>query len=124
MHMHRESSYASLPFFLAQIRRRALALTYNLDKSMSEMVGCPPRMLKRYIDCEMPLDLMEAELLSEPPLSSEQLHELLREDGWSREARHTASMHARVRFMLAKFREEVLDHDYKAPNEDSVQTLR
>ncbi|QIX00999.1 hypothetical protein AMS68_006516 [Peltaster fructicola] len=121
--LHRESSYSALPFFLIQIRRRVMASTFNLDKFVVALIGSPPKLAKRYIDCELPLDLTESEILAEPPLSQEQLQSLLTPDGWSREARHTGSTHARVRFLLASLREEVLDHEYRVHDVNSVQSL-
>ena len=100
--VYRESFNSSnTPFFLVECRRRIFARAYHYDKSMSSLFDRPPRILKRYSDCEMPLNLSDEEVLAEPVVLEEACRRLT-EDGWNAEGKFFSSTWTRVRYLTAQ----------------------
>ncbi|KAK3064645.1 hypothetical protein LTS18_005299 [Coniosporium uncinatum] len=74
---------ASVPFFLAELRKRAFASAYGDDKIASIFLGRPPRLSHRYCVIQAPLDLHEDELLSKGADLQSAL-DGLDADGWNK----------------------------------------
>jgi len=84
------------PFWLDEMRRRALGYTYAMEKMLSAFVGRPPRISKRYCNIGIPLDIGSYQVLS----AGNDINLALAavdEDGWNtgvkrrtlKECRHT-----------------------------------
>ena len=98
--------------------------TYHHDKMIATLCDRPPRLLRRYSDCKMPLDLTDEELLIEDPLQLATLLRNLTSEGWCAEHRYSNSSWARLRFSLAMSREEVLEYSYQPLTPDIILKLK
>ena len=122
--IHRESCGASnTPFFLVECRRRVFARVYHYDKSMASIFDRPPRVLKRYSDCEIPLNLSDEEVLSEPVVLDEARRRLT-EDGWNTEEKYFSSTWTRIRYLTAGLREEILEGELHTMTADRIARLQ
>lgn len=111
--IHRETTHAGkVPFFVSECRRRTFAAAYQVDKLICTFFDRPPRVLRRYSDCKLPLDLSDDELLADRS-NIEQAGLLLDNDGWSTTARYVSSTWSRLRYVLGVFREEVLEFPFR-----------
>ncbi|KAJ5226524.1 hypothetical protein N7468_007749 [Penicillium chermesinum] len=111
--VHRESTHAGkVPFYISECRRKMFASAYQVDKLICTFFDRPPRILRRYADCKMPLDLTDDEILVAAD-EVERVGLLLDSEGWSATARFTSSTWARLRYILGVFREEVLEFPFR-----------
>jgi hypothetical protein len=111
--IHRESTHAGkMPFFLSECRRRTFAAAYHVDKLICTFFERPPRILRRFSDCKMPLDLLDDEVLADTN-KAEQKGLQLNPEGWSHVARFSSSTWARIRYVLGVFREEILELPFR-----------
>lgn len=122
--VNRESSYSSIPFFLAELRRRVFVVVYHSDKLMSVLDDRPPNISIRYADCRMPLDLTDQALLASDPAELIRSQQNLTSDGWSIEERYSSSTWARLRFQVAVMREEVLEYNFQLPTPENGEKLK
>ncbi|KAF4552415.1 Hypothetical protein D9617_10g073960 [Elsinoe fawcettii] len=116
MGLHREetSVCSSIPFFLGQCRRRIFVHTYQLDKFFSTFFNDrPPRLLKQYTTCPVPLDLADDEILTigASPNAMEEAQRLVTTEGWNKKPIVSSSTWARVRYILGELREELIHLD-------------
>lgn len=74
--LNRETTYSTIPFFLAECRRRTFARAYYLDKVFAAVFNRPPRISARHADCQLPLDLSDDELFTSPDRLQEINHKL------------------------------------------------
>lgn len=121
---HRESSYAKLPFFLAQSRRRLYAAVFHQDKLLATLMERPPRISKRYSDCQLPLHLTDTEMLTDDPAEIEKLLQTLTSDGWSLERKFCSSGWLRLRCNVAAVREEVLEYPFQPSSPEQIDRLK
>lgn len=111
--IHREFNHAGkIPFFLSECRRRTFAAAYHVDKLICTFFERPPRILRRFSDCKMPLDLLDDEVLTDAN-KEEQTGLQLDSEGWSLTARFSSSTWARIRYVLGVFREEILEFPFR-----------
>ena len=111
--LHRESTHAGkIPFFNSECRRRTFAAAYQVDKMICTFFDRPPRILRRFSDCKMPLDLADDELLADTT-EVERVGLMLDREGWSTTPRYFSSTWARLRYVLGVFREEVLEFPFR-----------
>jgi hypothetical protein len=101
-----------MPFFISECRRRTFAAAYQVDKLICTFFDRPPRVLRRYSDCKLPLDLSDDDLLVDGDEIG-QVGLLLDKDGWSTTARYVSSTWSRLRYVLGVFREEVLEFPFR-----------
>ena len=107
--LHREPrSPSSVPSFLLEIRRRNFAVAYRIDKSISTFLGRPPRLCLRYCSSKMPLDLDDTQLMEEG-MSFDLAAASVDQNGWSTSQKTQSSAWIRLRYIMATFREEILD---------------
>lgn len=111
--MHREDTLQKdAPFFLADLRRRTFAKVYQTDKTTATFFDCPPRILRRFSDTRMPLDLKDDELLADGPELQEALSRLTPE-GWNLGGGSwECSTWVRLRCILGPWREQVMESAY------------
>jgi hypothetical protein len=84
--IHKESTNANVPRWLAETRRRLFCSSYNQDKAISTFLGRPIRISKRHTDIAMPLDLSDEETVSDQSIM-DQAARLLDKDGWNTKGR-------------------------------------
>lgn len=70
------------PFFIAEFRKRLFVIAYENDKYNSAFVGRPPHLTRKYCQIQFPLDLSDAELMSDG-LDLEDAIGNLDDDGWN-----------------------------------------
>lgn len=90
---------------------------------MSSIFDRPPRLLKRFSDCEIPLNLSDEEVLAEPEVF-EEARRRLTEDGWNAEGKFYPSTWTRTRFLTADLREEILEGGYHVMTADRAARLK
>lgn len=97
-----------LPFFLAEMRKRAFVAVYSSEISVSAFLGRPPRISYRYCTLDPPLDLTVAQLM----LGRDQIVAVINkldEDGYNTAGRVGHLTWARSCVRLACRREDILD---------------
>ncbi|PYH41776.1 uncharacterized protein BP01DRAFT_376808 [Aspergillus saccharolyticus JOP 1030-1] len=121
--LNREATHSATPIFLAECRRRTFAKVYYLDKLFASVFNRPPRLTARHVDCNAPLDLSDEELFA----SSDELEKAKRrltQDGWNTDGKHSIATWARIRLILAEFREETVEYQLRAARADDAVKLR
>jgi hypothetical protein len=111
--LNREATYQTTPFFLAECRRRTFARAYYLDKVFAAVFNRPPRITARHADCKLPLDLSD-DVLFQSVDQIEQAKSSLNSDGWNTDGQHRAATWARIRYILAEFREEIVEYQFRS----------
>lgn len=71
----------------------------------------------------MPLDLADDELFADPP-EFEQARLSLTSEGWNAEGKYFSSTWARLRYILAVFREEVLEYPFRPLTSENITKLK
>ncbi|QYS97855.1 Zn(2)-C6 fungal-type domain-containing protein [Trichoderma simmonsii] len=72
------------PAYLIELRKRAMALSHELDKSLATFVGRPPRLNKSYCTIQLPLDLSDSVIVGPAELLALQISRL-DGDGWNKD---------------------------------------
>ncbi|KAF7595560.1 hypothetical protein BBP40_005595 [Aspergillus hancockii] len=106
--LHQSEVDETVPFFLAEVRKRAMAGAYILDKDIATFLGRPPRILWRYCNIQYPLDLSYDEVVAEPTIRDAIIRKL-DANGWNVEGSLDKGSLPRTSLMLATIREKVLD---------------
>lgn len=70
------------PFFIAEFRKRLFVNAYENDKYNSAFIGRPPHLTRKYCRIQFPLDLSDAETMSDG-LDLEDAIGNLDDDGWN-----------------------------------------
>ncbi|KAJ5215716.1 uncharacterized protein N7498_002123 [Penicillium cinerascens] len=96
------------PFFLAELRKRVMAVGYMVDKQLATVLGRPPRISHRYCDLLLPSDLSYAEMIADPQMREAALGEL-DASGWNRQGLLSKAAHPRVGLLVAMLQENVLE---------------
>ncbi|KAL3703121.1 hypothetical protein TMatcc_010309 [Talaromyces marneffei ATCC 18224] len=107
MGLHHQPS-DHVPFFLAETRKRMLAVSHRTDKNLSTAMGRPPRLPHRYCDEALPLDLPDESLFEEKD-SLERFLQRLDDGGWNRDGKFYPATLMRMRHILSNLREQVLE---------------
>lgn len=84
--IHKQSTSANIPTWLAETRRRLFCSSYNQDKFISTFVGRPIRISKRHTDVALPLDLSDEEVTGDPTVLDQAIR-ALDKDGWNTKGR-------------------------------------
>lgn len=111
--LNREATYSATPFFVAECRRRTFARAYYLDKVFAAVFDRPPRITARHADCNLPLDLSDDELFTSSDKLQKAKHNLT-PDGWNTDGKHRIATWARIRYILAEFREETVEYQFRS----------
>lgn len=104
---HKIEANENVPYFLAELRKRARANAYAAEIGNATFLGRPPRASYHYWDLEAPSDLTDGELMQ----SNEEIQTLLTqmdEYGYSRSGRLHRGTWYRVWLGFAQRREDVL----------------
>lgn len=106
---HKESVITrNAPFFLQEIRRRLFVKTALLHVFQADIYGRPPRVLRRFSDVKMPLDLADDQLCGTPEVL-ETARANLAPSGWNRNNGFYPASLCRFRAMCAEIREEIYE---------------
>lgn len=110
------------PFWLVELRRRAFAASYGLDKNVCAFVGRPPRLSKRYCAIEAPLDLEWKDLELEGSQLQAKL-DTLDQKGWAHPTgeRTRSSFHLRALLLISEIREEILELSLGTQQENTYE---
>ncbi|KAE8391832.1 hypothetical protein BDV23DRAFT_192857 [Aspergillus alliaceus] len=106
--LHQSEVDENAPFFLAEIRKRAMAGAYIFDKEIATFLGRPPRILWRHCNIQYPLDLSYDEVVAEPTVRNAIIQKL-DSNGWNIEGSRDKGALPRILLMLAPVREEILE---------------
>ncbi|KAF9696762.1 hypothetical protein EKO04_005393 [Ascochyta lentis] len=96
------------PFFIAELRKRLFICAYNNDKTSAAFAGRPPKLTRLYCRLQIPLDLTDAQTMSEGAELQAAIAEL-DEEGWNQEGAVQRSTFARISATNALITEEILE---------------
>jgi hypothetical protein len=112
---------ATVPFWLAEMRKNAFASAYGQDKAISALIGRPCRLSREYCVMQLPLDLPPLDL----NLSQEQLEERvnsLDDNGWG-QSRNATSL-VRAFLISSMLKEDIVNVALTTIPRDSTSELR
>ncbi|UDD55949.1 hypothetical protein AFCA_003532 [Aspergillus flavus] len=105
---HQNSTFEEIhPFYQLEMRRRYAAQIYSMDKTISTILGRPPRISGSHCTNVMPADIDDGVLL----LEGDELHSSLHNvdaNGWNLERQFRGATWRRMKLLVSQFREEVL----------------
>lgn len=96
------------PFFIAELRKRLFICAYQDDKYSALFVGRPPRLTRQYCRIQLPLDLNDAQTMSNGPELEDALMNLDHR-GWNQRGAVESSTFARIFASNALITEEILE---------------
>ncbi|KAL2823363.1 hypothetical protein BDW59DRAFT_180669 [Aspergillus cavernicola] len=120
---HRDCPAADIPIFLRETRRRLFAGLYQLDKNFATFLGRPLRISWRYCDGKLPLDISEDALVADEQGLERAVGELDSE-GWNTRGVFQRSSWCRLRYLISRFREEVLELSLRPLGPETIEKLR
>ncbi|PNP38578.1 hypothetical protein TGAMA5MH_09659 [Trichoderma gamsii] len=109
----------NVPTYLVELRKRAVALSYELDKSLATFVGRPPRLNRNYCTIELPLDLSDSAIVGSAELLELQISRL-DGNGWNKDMTVHPASRQRAIVWLSSIREEVLELSLGTITQDLV----
>jgi hypothetical protein len=98
----------STPFFMAELRKRLFVCAYHNDKTSAAFSGRPPKLTRNYCRLQIPLDLTDAQTMSEGSEIESAVANLDRE-GWNQQGVVQRSTFARLSATNALLTEEILE---------------
>ncbi|KAM6483736.1 hypothetical protein HDV62DRAFT_333627 [Trichoderma sp. SZMC 28011] len=107
------------PTYLVELRKRAMALSHELDKSLATFVGRPPRLNKSYCTIQLPLDLSDSVIIGPAELLALQISRL-DGDGWNKDMSVHPASRQRAIVWLSSIREEILELSLGTITQDLV----
>ncbi|KAF3055355.1 hypothetical protein CFAM422_013166 [Trichoderma lentiforme] len=107
------------PTYLVELRKRAMALSHELDKSLATFVGRPPRLNKSYCTVQLPLDLSDSVIVGPTELLALQISRL-DGDGWNKDMSVHPASRQRAIVWLSSIREEILELSLGTVTQDLV----
>ncbi|KAL6828780.1 hypothetical protein J3E69DRAFT_329690 [Trichoderma sp. SZMC 28015] len=107
------------PTYLVELRKRAMALSHELDKSLATFVGRPPRLNKSYCTIQLPLDLSDSVIVGPAELLALQISRL-DGDGWNKDMCVHPASRQRAIVWLSSIREEILELSLGTITQDLV----
>ena len=79
-----------------------------MDKGLATFTGRPPSLSRRYVNCQLPLDLSPDELMAEGEVLSQAIARL-DSDGWNTDGEVYSSTVIRAWTLLSLVRDEILE---------------
>lgn len=96
------------PYYLQELRKRAMVSAHEHDKGQATFVGRPPRLNRNYIGPGLPLDLPDHVVIGTPEAFAAAAANLDK-DGWSTDGTVHAITRSRAMLPLVRVREEALE---------------
>lgn len=122
--LHRDPlAHSTAPAFLLQARKKLFAAAYRLDKSISIFFGRPPRIIWRYCNVTLPLDIDDAHFRTSST-TLDHVSSSLTSDGWSCDGNVRPASWLRVRFGIARLKEQVLELFLESIGPDPAARIR
>ncbi|EAW12286.1 putative chromatin structure remodeling complex protein RSC3 [Aspergillus clavatus NRRL 1] len=118
--LHQVGDNTNIPFFLSEIRKRALVGAYAIDKDLAIFLGRPPRICRRYCNIQYPLDLSHEEMIASPGVRQQALAKLDAR-GWNKEEKLSKGARGRCVLLSSFIREEILELSLTHPIDDLDQ---
>jgi len=107
--LHREIKVDDqTPFFITELRKRLFICCYANDKRFAISAGRPPSLTRHYCQLQVPLDITDAQLMSEG-LELEAAIQDLDKEGWNQHATIQRCTYARLNATNALIAEEILE---------------
>ncbi|KAJ8118839.1 hypothetical protein OPT61_g242 [Boeremia exigua] len=107
------------PFFIAELRKRLFICAYSNDKTSAAFAGRPPKLNRLYCRLQIPLDLTDAQTMSEGAELQNAISEL-DDDGWNQVGAVQRSTFARISATNALITEEILEISIGHLTQDDV----
>jgi hypothetical protein len=96
------------PFFMAELRKRLFICAYDNDKYTAAFSGRPPKLTRHYCRLQIPLDLTDAQTMSDGHELEDAVDDLDQE-GWNQQGKVQRSTFARLSATNALITEEILE---------------
>ncbi|KAF1919497.1 hypothetical protein BDU57DRAFT_143526 [Ampelomyces quisqualis] len=96
------------PLFMAELRKRLFICAYDGDKYTAAFIGRPPKLTRHYCLLQLPVDLTDAQTMSDG-LELEAAVDGLDEEGWNQQGTVQRSTFARLSATNALITEEILE---------------
>lgn len=106
--LHQRKADERKPFFLAEIRNRAMVAAYAMDKELATFLGRPPRICRQYCDLQFPLDIGWEDLVADASTRDAAIQRL-GPDGWNVEGDMDKGARPRLTLLASILREMVLE---------------
>ncbi|KAH6723311.1 putative C6 transcription factor [Leptodontidium sp. MPI-SDFR-AT-0119] len=106
--IHRQDGDERDPVFLAQLKRGCFASAFYVDKCVATFLGRPPLLNYRHCSLVPPLDLSDDILVGDPACLTEAI-EQVSSTGWNCHGRIYRTSLARIRLLLAIFKDKVIE---------------
>ena len=93
---------------VSELRKRIFCAAFATDKQLATFTGRPPALSRRYCNCQLPLDLTEAQLEAE----GEELDQILSRldvNGWNTDGVVSRASISRAWMLLSLVRDEILE---------------
>jgi hypothetical protein len=108
---HRETCLTSnAPLFLVELRRLCWVKCYHSDRLVATHLKRPQRILRRFSDTQMPLDITEVDLFDKDVLERQALDTTYRQS-WDSSGRWSNFTLTRLGFLLDSLFEELYSYD-------------
>lgn len=108
LHQVNENIEETVPFFLVEVRKRAMVCAYAMDKQLATTLGRPPRICSRYCSISPPLDISYEDMIL-PRHERENVLEKLDAGGWNTDGNLTMGVKIRIVLMSSMLRESILE---------------
>lgn len=115
--LHRDGTGETAPFALNELRRRIFSSSYHKDKALATIFGRPPQICKVYCRTPAPLDVSDEYLFSSSA-SYDNVELEVDENGWSRSGMVQPATWLRLRYLMSRLREDILELAHSAPCDD------
>ena len=128
--LHRETDSAYSPdsrlsasFTASEFRRRLFCYVFIGDKLLATFMGRPPALSRRYITCHLPLDLSDAQMMTEGA-ELEGIKSRLDSKGWNTNSEIHPNTICRAWMLMALIRDEILELSLGPPIEAHTTEFR
>jgi Zn(2)-Cys(6) binuclear cluster domain-containing protein/transcription factor-like protein len=98
-----------VPTICSEWRRRLCYYVFNIDKVIAAFTGRPPAFSRRYLLTPWPLDLPDADLLSDKETLAKAAATQLDANGWNKSGIVGPSTICRARAIISTFRDEIFE---------------
>lgn len=117
LHHDHVKSKNCMPYYQYELRGKYASQIFSMDKTLSTLLGRPPRISGRYCCNIMAADVDDSVLF----LENDELEKAMRsldENGWNTDGNFRRSTWRRVKLIVSQFREEVLEVCLGTPQDD------